>query len=114
MHASTASVHFREVTVPFWLPLVLVGVVATAVAYLSGIHGSRLLGSRLASFVALLEVVAALVAAWALLGQQPDPVQAFGGLGILAGVILVKLGEPAAPIRTLDQDEDSAELDLVA
>jgi drug/metabolite transporter (DMT)-like permease len=114
MHASTASVHFRELTAPFWLPLVLVGVVATAIAYLSGINGSRLLGSRLASFVALLEVVAALIAAWVLLGQQPDPVQAFGGLGILVGVILVKLGEPAAPTTTPHPDEDIAELHLAA
>ncbi|TCJ31254.1 EamA family transporter [Nocardioides jejuensis] len=94
MHATTTPVHFRELEAPFWVPLVLVGVVATAIAYLSGINGSRLLGSRLASFVALLEVVAALHTAWILLGQEPHLVQGLGGVGILAGVVLVKLGEP--------------------
>jgi drug/metabolite transporter (DMT)-like permease len=114
LRATTAPVHFQQVAVPFWLPLLLVGVVATAVAYLSGIHGSRLLGSRLGSFVALLEVVAALIAAWVLLGQQPHPIQALGGLGILAGVILVKLGEPGPTVVPSGPSGDVAELDLVA
>jgi drug/metabolite transporter (DMT)-like permease len=117
MHATTAPVQFRDLTVPFWVPLVVVGVVATATAYLCGIQGSRLLGSRLGSFVALLEVVAALVIAWILLGQEPSPVQALGGLGILAGVILVKLGEPVAvaAVTPLPEPEPEPEqLELVA
>ncbi|WP_238473633.1 DMT family transporter [Nocardioides cavernaquae] len=114
LRATTASVHFRDLTVPFWLPLLLVGVVATAVSYLSGINGSRLLGSRLASFVALLEVVAALVVAWVLLGQQPHLTQVLGGVAVLAGVVLVKLGEPAPPVVLPEPDERGAGLDLVA
>ncbi|HSX66596.1 DMT family transporter [Nocardioides sp.] len=112
MHGNTAPVHFREVEAPFWVPLVLVGVVATAVAYLSGIHGSRLLGSRLASFVALLEVLAALVTAWLLLGQSPQLIQVLGGLGILAGVVLVKLGEPEETV--LEQPDPDGGRVLVA
>lgn len=103
MVASTADVAYRGIGVPWWLPLVAVGVVSTALAYLFGIHGSRLLGSRLASFVGLLEVVAALAIAWALLGEAPGPVQLVGGLGILAGVVMVKLGEPE-PVPELEQD----------
>ena len=34
--------------------------------------------------------------AWALLDQLPEALQLVGGLFILAGVVLVKLGEPAA------------------
>lgn len=113
MHANTAPVHFREATAPFWVPLVLVGVVATATAYLCGINGSRLLGSRLASFVALLEVLAALVTAWLLLGQTPQLVQVLGGVGILAGVVLVKLGEPMQT-TLLELDPEDTGLDLVA
>ena len=64
-----------------------------------GLHdrwpGSRRLGSRLASFVALLEVVAGVVFAWLLLAQLPRAVQLVGGLFVLAGVVLVKLGEPS-------------------
>jgi drug/metabolite transporter (DMT)-like permease len=113
MHGNTTPVHFRDVEAPFWVPLVLVGIVATAIAYLSGIHGSRLLGSRLASFIALLEVLAALVTAWLLLGQAPQLIQALGGLGILAGVVLVKLGEPdATPL--MESEPEGTGLDLVA
>lgn len=113
MHANTAPVHFRDVSAPFWVPLVLVGIVATAVAYLSGIHGSRLLGSRLASFVALLEVLAALVTAWLLLGQAPQLIQVLGGLGILAGVVLVKLGEPVLTLLP-ETEPDGTEPDDTA
>lgn len=94
MRAVGGDVTFRSVEVPWFVPMLLVGLVATALAFSFGIAGSRRLGSRLASFVALLEVVAAVVIAWALLGEAPGPVQLLGGLGILAGVVLVKLGEP--------------------
>jgi drug/metabolite transporter (DMT)-like permease len=59
----------------------------------TGIAASRRLGSRLASFVALLEVLFALVFAWLLLDELPGPVQFAGATVVLAGVVLVKLGE---------------------
>jgi drug/metabolite transporter (DMT)-like permease len=49
----------------------------------------------LASFVALTEVLFALLFAWSLLGELPRLVQLFGGLVLLGGVALVKLGEGA-------------------
>ena len=58
------------------------------------IAAGRRLGSRLASFVALTEVVAGVLWAWLLLDELPRPVQIAGGLLILAGVVGVKLGEP--------------------
>ena len=93
MHASTQDVAYRGATVAWWLPLVALGLVSAALAYVTGIAASRRLGSRLASFVALLEVVAALSFAWLLLGQLPHAIQFVGGALILAGVVLVKLGE---------------------
>ena len=63
------------------------------VAYVTGIAASRRLGSRLASFVALIEVVAGVLWAWLLLDELPRPVQLLGGVLILAGVVAVKLGE---------------------
>jgi drug/metabolite transporter (DMT)-like permease len=53
----------------------------------------------MASFAALLEVLFAVVFAWLLLGQLPRAVQLLGGLFVLAGVVLVKLGEPRTPVR---------------
>lgn len=76
-----------------WLPLLALGLVTAALAYATGIAASRRLGSRLASFVALLEVVAGTVFAWLLLGQASRPVQLLGGLLVLAGVVVVRLGE---------------------
>ena len=93
MRAATASVTYAGTSVAWWVPLLVLGVVTAAVAYTSGIAAGRRLGSRLASFVALLEVVAGVLFAWLLLDELPRPVQLLGGLLILGGVVFVKLGE---------------------
>jgi len=94
LRATTASVTYAGLDVAWWVPLLLLGLVSAAVAYVTGIAAARRLGSRLASFVALGEVVAGVLAAWLLLGELPRPVQLLGGLLVLAGVVVVKLGEP--------------------
>ncbi len=91
--ATTAAAHFGGVSVAWWLPVLGLGVVTAALAYVTGIAATRRLGSRLASFVALTEVLAALGFAWLLLGQAPRPVQLLGGALVLAGVVIVKSGE---------------------
>lgn len=91
---TTADIVYRFGSVPWFVPVLAIGLVATALAYLLGIASTRMLGSRLASFVALAEVVAALLFGWLLLGQLPDALQAVGGVLVLAGVVVVKLGEP--------------------
>jgi drug/metabolite transporter (DMT)-like permease len=93
---TTADVAYRFGTVPWFVPVLAIGLIATALAYVLGIASTRMLGSRLASFVALAEVVAALLFGWLMLGQLPDLLQAVGGMLVLAGVVVVKLGEPAA------------------
>jgi drug/metabolite transporter (DMT)-like permease len=93
MTATTASPTYAGKAVAWWLPFVGLGVVTAAIAYTTGIAASRRLGSRLASFVALLEVVAAVTFAWLLLDQLPGALQLVGGALIVAGVIVVKLGE---------------------
>jgi drug/metabolite transporter (DMT)-like permease len=93
MHAERAPVAYGGVDVAWWVPLVLLGLVTAALSYVSGIAAARMLGSRLASFVALSEVVAGVLWAWLLLGQLPGLLQLVGGLLILAGVVGVKLGE---------------------
>ena len=69
------------------MPLVLLGLVTAAIAYTTGIAAIRRLGSRLASFVALTEVLAGVLWAWLLLDELPRPVQLLGGVLILAGVV---------------------------
>ena len=92
---TTDDITYRFGTVPWFVPVLAIGLIATALAYLLGIASTRMLGSRLASFVALSEVVAALLFGWLLLGQLPDLLQALGGALVLVGVVIVKLGEPA-------------------
>lgn len=75
---------------PWWVPLLLVAVVGTAIAYATGIAGAQLLGSRLASFVGLLEVVFASLFAWLLLGEQLSVLQLVGGALILGGIAAVR------------------------
>src|SRR3954470_15627867 len=106
MDATTASPSYAVGAVPWWLPLAGLGIVTAGFAYCTGIAASRRLGSRLSSFVALLEVVAGVTFAWLLLDQLPGPLQLAGGALIVAGVIVVKLGERpatrrATPITTL-------------
>ena len=93
MRATTAAPTYAGEAVAWWLPFIGLGVVTAAIAYTTGIAASRRLGSRLASFVALLEVVAAVGFAWLLLDQLPGTLQFVGGALILAGVVVVKLGE---------------------
>jgi len=105
MAGSTSDVAYAGRAVAWWVPLVLLGVVTAAIAYVTGIAAGRRLGSRLASFVALLEVVAAVGFAWVLLDQLPRGGQLLGGLLVLGGVVVVKLGErpalttPAAGVK---------------
>jgi drug/metabolite transporter (DMT)-like permease len=99
MDASTASPSYGAGAVPWWLPLAGLGIVTAGFAYCTGIAASRRLGSRLSSFVALLEVVAGVTFAWLLLDQLPGPLQLLGGALIVAGVVVVKLGERAPAPR---------------
>jgi drug/metabolite transporter (DMT)-like permease len=94
MSAGTADASYDGVAVPWWLPVLALGLVTAAVSYVSGILASRALGARLASFVALFEVLFSVVFAWLLLGQLPSLTRLVGGLLVLAGVILVRAGEP--------------------
>ncbi|AXL13288.1 EamA family transporter [Microbacterium foliorum] len=96
---TTDDITYRFGTVPWFVPVLAIGLIATALAYVLGIASTRMLGSRLASFIALSEVVASLLFGWLLLGQSPDLLQALGAALVLVGVVVVKLGEPrsAAP-----------------
>lgn len=95
MRASTEATTYAGTQVAWWVPLLALGLVTAAVAYVTGIAAIRRLGSRVASFVALTEVVAGVAWAWVLLDELPRPIQLFGGVLILAGVVGVKLGERA-------------------
>jgi drug/metabolite transporter (DMT)-like permease len=81
-----------------WLvPVLGLALVAAVVAFVAGIAAVRRLGSRLASFVGLSEVLFAVLFAWLLLGQRLDGLQLAGGALVVAGIALVRLDELGAP-----------------
>ncbi len=106
---TTDDIAYRFGTVPWFVPVLAIGLIATALAYVLGIASTRMLGSRLASFIALSEVVAALLFGWLLLGQLPDLLQAVGAALVLVGVVVVKLGEPR-PSEFVEPVPDAVEL----
>jgi drug/metabolite transporter (DMT)-like permease len=85
--------------VGWWLPVLLLILVCAVFAYLSGIVAVRRLGSSLASFVSLTEVIFAVIFAFVLLGQRPGLMQLLGGVLILAGIGLVQ--RPHRPVGNL-------------
>lgn len=91
----TGPAALAGLTVPWWVPVLWLGVVAAGLAYATGIFAARALGAKVSSFVGLTEVMFAVLWAWVLLAELPAPVQLAGGLLILAGVVCVKLDEPA-------------------
>ena len=93
MSASTQAPSYAGDAVPWWLSLLALGLVTAALAYTTGVAATRRLGSQVASFVALLEVVAGVGFAWLLLDQLPGGLQLVGGLLVVAGVVVVKLGD---------------------
>ena len=92
---------------PWWVPVLWLGIVAAAFAYVAGIAANRRLGAKVASFVGLTEVMFAVLWAWLLLGELPATVQLLGGLLILAGVAAVKAderpGEPHPEVEPLPE-----------
>ncbi|MGL5865020.1 MAG: EamA family transporter [Dermatophilaceae bacterium] len=97
--AGSGPVAVGSATAPAWVALAELVVVAAAVAYVLGVLGARHLGSTVASFVGLTEVLFAVCVAWLVLGEVPGPVQVVGGLVLLVGVAVVRLGDTrgAAP-----------------
>jgi drug/metabolite transporter (DMT)-like permease len=93
MTFSTAPVHVGGAALPAWAAVAELAVVAAALAYLLGTVAARRLGSTVASFVGLTEVLFAVLFAWLLLGELPAPVQLAGGALIIGGVAAVRAGE---------------------
>jgi drug/metabolite transporter (DMT)-like permease len=79
--------------VAWYVPALWLVLLATVVAYLTGIGAISRLGTRVASFVALTEVLAAILIAWLLLSELPGTTQLIGGIMILAGIIAVQQRE---------------------
>lgn len=93
--APAVEVVLAGATLPWWIPLFWVAGVATTLGYALGVMAVPRIGSRVASFVGLSEVLFALGFAWLLLAEVPAPIQFVGGALILAGVVLVRMDAEA-------------------
>ncbi|MDY0913466.1 DMT family transporter [Rathayibacter festucae] len=106
LRATFGDVVFVGNDVPWFLPAAVILGMSTVLAYLLGIEGGSRLGTRIASFVGLTEVLFSIVAAWALLGELPAPIQFGGGALILVGVVLVRL-QAEAPSEVAEERQES-------
>jgi drug/metabolite transporter (DMT)-like permease len=95
--ATTRPIVLGGATVPWWVGVVLVAALSTALAYLTGIAAVGRLGSRLASFVGLSEVLFAVLGAWWLVAQHPTATQVAGGVLVVAAIALIRWAEPPEP-----------------
>lgn len=75
-----------------WLAVIGLGLVSHALG--QGLITLSLgqYGASAASLVMVWPAMVAVLAAWALFGEQPSPAQAFGGVAILAAVLMVRKG----------------------
>ena len=90
--ARTGTATLAGAEVAWWLPLLLLITVSAVFAYLTGIMAVRRLGSSIASFVSLSEIIFAVVFAAILLAQRPSGFQLVGGLLVVAGIAVVQRG----------------------
>jgi drug/metabolite transporter (DMT)-like permease len=89
--------------VPWWVPALWLVLGATVVAYLTGIGAITRLGSRVASFVGLTEVLFAVLIAWVLLAELPGPAQLAGGTLIVLGILLIEQHERRGTTMTFEE-----------
>ncbi|MDH6126594.1 DMT family transporter [Kitasatospora sp. GP82] len=82
-------------SLPALLPAAWMVLVATVLAYLTGVVSVQYLSPAVAAVVANLEAVVATVTAWFLLGEQLGAPQLAGGLLVLVGAFAAQTSKPA-------------------
>jgi len=87
---STMDTELAGYSVPWYFPVLWLILIATVVAYLTGIAAIERLGTRVSSFVGLTEVLFAVLIAWLLLAELPGPGQLVGGACIVAGIMVIE------------------------
>ncbi|MFH8803186.1 EamA family transporter [Streptomyces sp. NPDC017936] len=91
--AHTARMNGAEV--PAWLLLAWIVLIATVVAYITGVTSVRRLSPQVAGVVACLEAVIATVLAWFLLGEHLSAPQIAGGAVVLLGAFIAQSSAPS-------------------
>lgn len=99
MDMTFTEVNLAGMQTQWWVALGGMILLSTVIAYVTGIMAARALGSKVASFISLTEVLFAVLWAWLLLGELPGLIQLLGGMMIVGGVVLVRLDELRRPVK---------------
>ncbi|MER6346362.1 EamA family transporter [Streptomyces sp. NPDC001595] len=91
----TGTARMDGTPVAAWLLLAWIVLVATVVAYVTGVLSVRRLSPAVAGVVACLEAVVATVLAWVLLGEHLSAPQVVGGAVVLVGAFIAQSSTPA-------------------
>ncbi|MFH9351399.1 EamA family transporter [Kitasatospora sp. NPDC017646] len=86
-------------SLPALIPAAWMVLVATVLAYLTGVVSVGYLSPPVAGVVANLEAVVATVLAWVLLGEHLGLPQVVGGLLVLAGAFAAQTSKPSAAVE---------------
>ncbi|MPY52106.1 EamA family transporter [Streptomyces acidicola] len=89
------TVSMDGTAVAAWLLLGWVVLIATVLAYITGVVAVRRLSPQVAGVVACLEAVIATVLAWVLLGEHLSAPQLIGGALVLVGAFIAQSSTPA-------------------
>ncbi|MEV5987663.1 EamA family transporter [Streptomyces sp. NPDC052051] len=90
----TDHAHMNGIAVPAVLLLCWIVLVATVLAYVTGVLSVRRLSPQVAVVVACLEAVIATVLAWVLLGEHLSLPQIIGGAVVLVGAFIAQSSAP--------------------
>ncbi|MEV7451304.1 EamA family transporter [Streptomyces nigra] len=112
------TAHMDGTPVPAVLLLAWIVLLATVVAYVTGVVSVRRLSPQVAGVVACLEAVIATVLAWFLLGEHLSAPQIVGGAVVLAGAFIAQSSAPAKgapqPVAAGGVDTELSERENVA
>ncbi|MFE9408858.1 DMT family transporter [Streptomyces sp. NPDC006704] len=92
-----ADADMNGTPVPAALLLAWIVLIATVLAYVTGVVSVRRLSPQVAGVVACLEAVIATVFAWVLLGEHLGAPQIAGGAVVLCGAFIAQSSTPKAP-----------------
>lgn len=90
VHLLTENVGFGAWHPPIWVLLTVLVLVATVLAYVTGISALRHLPASVASVLGLVEPILTTAAAWILIGESLSWVQVLGAGVLLSGAFIVQ------------------------
>ncbi len=105
---SGAPTHIAGAEVPVWVAVAGLVLISTVLSYVLGVVAARSLGATVASFTGYSEPLFGILWTILLLAIMPTGTQWLGAALIIAGVVLVRVGELRAPVRAPARGEDAA------